>query len=409
MPSWLVSIANNSIDMGGAVTYHLPIMGELWDVAPESLVQVLVRGDYTLSDLWVNCYLNSMAGDTVFTSRKNGAPGNQMVTVPAGATGHFHDAVNSDALADGDLAATRIALPDAHTVRAIVAYKLSSATGIPILCSNDTQFVGSGATVYCTIAGNDGAAAAEANARYPFRSAAVLSHLRVQYDNGASNAATVRLRKNGGNGNLLVSLPSGTSGAVEDAVNTDDIAPGDLVNYMASVPAGVGQLVLYLTHVKSASTGRQSVSSDNRHFYSYAFGQDWNTDGIEGFSSKGEFGNEGAHQVLALTPFTARNLCFNTQGNTLNGATTVHLRQNGANGNLSVSVPAGTTGIFEDTANSDDFLATDLVSWQVSTGGTAGAIYVDAIGFQLHQPAAAPATGTPGLSPGAKAAMLAGV
>jgi hypothetical protein len=61
---------------------------------------------------------------------------------------------------------------------------------------------------------------------------------------------------------------------------------------------------------------------------------------------------------------------------------------------MSVSIPANTTGAFEDTVNTDDFVAADLLNWQVITGGTGGTMLINYIGFELAQPAAAPTSGS---------------
>lgn len=51
--------------------------------------------------------------------------------------------------------------------------------------------------------------------------------------------------------------------------------------------------------------------------------------------------------------------------NTANFANTVTFRNNGADGNQTVSITASTTGWFEDTTNSDTIAADDLINWKI--------------------------------------------
>ena len=55
-------------------------------------------------------------------------------------------------------------------------------------------------------------------------------------------------------------------------------------------------------------------------------------------------------------------------------ATTVRTRLNGANGALSVSIAAGTTGSFKDSSNSDTIAVADDYNFQIVTPATSGTI-----------------------------------
>jgi hypothetical protein len=58
--------------------------------------------------------------------------------------------------------------------------------------------------------------------------------------------------------------------------------------------------------------------------------------------------------------------------NALNGTSTARTRKNSTNGNQSVSIPAATTGDFEDTSNTDSIASGDRFNYQIVTGGTSG-------------------------------------
>lgn len=82
-------------------------------------------------------------------------------------------------------------------------------------------------------------------------------------------------------------------------------------------------------------------------------------------------GSEALAQHNFRYPGKLTNLFVRSVTNTASGASTVKTRINGADGNLTVSIPATTTGKFEDTSNSDTIALNDLVCYQFVNGGGA--------------------------------------
>src|SRR5262245_22301960 len=69
----------------------------------ESAVELLHRSPGTLSGLTIRLSANSVNATSTFTSRKNKADGNMIVSVGANATGHFTEgSPSSDTIAAGD-------------------------------------------------------------------------------------------------------------------------------------------------------------------------------------------------------------------------------------------------------------------------------------------------------------------
>lgn len=60
--------------------------------------------------------------------------------------------------------------------------------------------------------------------------------------NDLTGSTTVKLRKNGGDANLGVSIPAAATGAFEDLVNTDSYIDGDLLNFQFITAAGGSQI-----------------------------------------------------------------------------------------------------------------------------------------------------------------------
>jgi len=70
--------------------------------------------------------------------------------------------------------------------------------------------------------------------------------------------------------------------------------------------------------------------------------------------------------------------------NTLDGVTTFRTRINGADGNLLITVPALTVGIFQDPVNLDVLALNDLVNFEIDTNAAAvGSITLNSYGWIL--------------------------
>ena len=88
---------------------------------------------------------------------------------------------------------------------------------------------------------------------------------------------------------------------------------------------------------------------------------------------------EGDTQVTWRTAGTLSNLWIVVVANSL-AASTLTSRINGANGNLSVSITATTTGTFEDTTNTDAIAAADLLNTQLVAGAGGGSLTYTIVG-----------------------------
>lgn len=69
---------------------------------------------------------------------------------------------------------------------------------------------------------------------------------------------------------------------------------------------------------------------------------------------------------------TYSNLYSNITTNGRNGTTTIQLIKNGSNANQSLSIPSSTTGVFEDTSNTDSFADGDTINLQTIITGSSG-------------------------------------
>lgn len=71
----------------------------------EAATQFKIHLAFTASKLGIMISANTIAtgSGSTFTFRKNGANGNQTVSIPTSTTGYFEDTVDTDSIASGDL------------------------------------------------------------------------------------------------------------------------------------------------------------------------------------------------------------------------------------------------------------------------------------------------------------------
>jgi len=210
-----------------------------------------------------------------------------------------------------------------------------------------------------------------------FRVAGTFSKLLVRFStNSKSTTTTFQSRKNGVAANMLISIPAGVTGDFEDTTNSDTIVSGD--TYTARlVPGADGSMIINLHQVSFEA----ATSSVVYYGGTSSFG------GISGVQYLGALSlinfnaTEANAQVRVPHSGTLKNLRLHVGPNDDASAETFTTRINGAPGNISISVPATTTGFFEDTTNTDAIAANDLVNLHFTGTGTGP---LGAIGYNLN-------------------------
>ncbi|GAI53487.1 unnamed protein product, partial [marine sediment metagenome] len=186
-------------------------------------------------------------------------------------------------------------------------------------------------------------------------------------------AGTMRSRINGANGNQTITIPAATAGVFEDNVNSDNIVNNDLVNWLLNVPAGSGAIYISVLSSFLTAVGNVTIIEANTTVATQSFGL------IQYSTVLGIFELAAAEvntQLLLRQASTLSNLRAYCSINTLDGASTLRLRINGANGNQVLDIGAGTTGDFEDIVNTDAVVSGDRIAHCLTTGGTAGGLFI---------------------------------
>lgn len=403
MPDWLLQAGRSpgrSVPDGVSALYICPMGGYPFIASTEALSQMLARDSYTWDRLYVRIRTNTLNGNTVVHSRIAGADGNQTVTIGAGATGAFEDNVNSDNLVAGNLFDWKFdtsASTSGSCYFTLVSSRLATgANTTPIIgISGDVDNSAlTGNTYYSTIVGHFQFDATEVHSQYLIRVSATLSNLFLYVDaNNIDGASTFRLRKNGANGNQSITIPAATTGSFEDAVNTDNVVSGNLLNYQMVCGGTSGTLACRNACMKCNSDGRWTGAGTPVDGAGHAFNSTFYIC-IEDFA-RTKSSIELDTQSEARADLDAAKMYVYIRSNGLDSATTITLRENGANTALAVSIGAGLTGAFEDLVDTIHIVNTDLINWQVVTGGSASDLRPSYIAFEQQQYTAPP----PGAAP----------
>lgn len=189
----------------------------------------------------------------------------------------------------------------------------------------------------------------ESSALWKTRTAGTFYRITCNADNlGTSRNA--QIRKNSASSSLVINMTNTTAGQYNDWVHTVHYALADTYDIQLN-----GATTLYAMFsfcgVFAADTGTSAR---------YASAEvTWGTvDTFTGFTNSVQT-TEANAQHLVRAPATYKNLTVYNSTSVAN-ATIFNSRKNGVNGSMTVTVNASTTGVFEDTTNSDTVVNGDL-------------------------------------------------
>lgn len=384
MPNQWLLAAVSTASVAPAITNRHGFSGVGSNAQGEVARETRFSGNYTVRNLLVRISASTIsAGAGTVRTRKNIANGAQSVSVTG--TGLLEDTTNSDSYANGDTGCIQFepATTGAYSP-SIVSVILESTANAPVLMQVTTgQAVTLNATHYPQIMGGLGKAVTEADAQYIARMDGTLSKLRAYNGTALDATLTIKVRKNGADGNQAVSWSASTTGAATDSSNTDSFVIGDLLNYQwtnASLGTN-GNVNEIQTDLNTSSTWLGIVANTLptqaeplTRYYA------WN-----GFLVA--TATEADVQLKVRSRPIARNLFVRIPTNGITAATTFTLRKNTADTALTVSVGSSATGTFEDTTDTVPLVETDVINMAVVTPSVSGTptIAIAMIMMQLDQ------------------------
>jgi len=344
-------------------------------VATEATAQTTVNFAGTFSNYAIVMSLNTLTtASQTFIFRKNGSDGSQTISVTAGSSGYFEDTTGTDTVSSGDLINTRrvVASGGSGTSRSDISTFIFDSTVDPIVIFRANQSTTTSATTFTNLAGaGTGAATTTTN---EFSALGTFRKFGVNIvTNTRSSSSTGTLAINSIAGNESFSIPASTSGFFQDTTNsdtttlTDDTVGGAIVMTAGtgSMNIGTGGTVEFYSSdtnkfmMITASSGGATVGFGVTRYISYC-------------GNMSSSGTESARAIKTNLAFTAANLQIYIRVNTVNGSSTYDFRKNSSNGNMSISIPATTTGYFKDTSNTDSVATTDVINMRLVGGGSSG-------------------------------------
>ncbi len=366
-------------NVGGSVVTNnqaTDLVGSM-QVAAESSRPRPIRISGTFSKLALS--INNVGASRVLRFRDNTTNGNQSIQLANGNEGIYGASANTETVISGDIVNTLLTEAGTDPTLFWVRNVFQADT-------NHSSFWGIGRSF--GISFNSATQRAPVLGGLPIPSSASANHTHLIkaagnvawfYVNITSNArvsdSVFGLEKNGSNSALAVTVGAGLSGLFENLTDSESIDIDDLICIRITNGAGASETMNISTW---GATFTNTIA---------------NTNDIGGFAGSGTtraasatedywgFGGNVSLPKIDEVPaqFTHgfNGVCKQARvlisANTYADDAVMAVRKDGANGNQSVTVVAGTTGWFEDSVNSDKFSSDSLMNLAIS-GGTSGSI-----------------------------------
>lgn len=366
---------------GASATYYLPLkQGGLVRRTGENEMKVPVNYNGTLSDLSCHIPSNSRATTSTLRSRINGSNGTQVISITAGATGFFRDITNSDIISAGDVINASFTNGTGSQTLSIVSVSaafLADSGHVWIggwhQSGIDPTFSSNSNTTYMPLLGGSatiGFDTADIRNRELVRAEATMTSLQAYVlANTRTTTCTIRPYINGSAANITLSIPGATTGTFQDLVNSDNYNSGDEVNAALSTLAGGGDITVSGISCNMLSDGNE------QELIAHA------TAAASRISATGDFfmpifGTPAVNIATESTaqievPFECNWKNMRIRVGSVSGATlTMASRINGFDGNQVISIPSGSTGIYEDSVNSDDLLDGDKICYKLTSAAS---------------------------------------
>ncbi len=381
-----VLVTGHGPSVGAGLTrYVLPGLANPALEATEANAELRWRSAGTLSDLFVRIRTNNRGPSTI-TLRINGGAGNQSVAIGDSATGVFEDA-DTDAIVATDDTAYEIvtgAGGTAFSCSMISSLFAADTNTVTKFSASEGAFAGDNFTIFPGVVGIAFATLTEDETSVLLNAGGTLENLSVFVEsNSRTTTCTIGSRVNEAAGNLSVSVTSTATGLFEDTSGSDTLVADDRINSFLTT-LGSGGTIQW--------TWAAELTSTDGTFHLGTRNDSGIADPNIRFSSIGGIYNRSNsstdfNMVLRRAALVSNLTSFHFQ-NSLNAATTVAFQVNDTD-ELSYSVPATTTGRFEDSA-SFNVLATDDVRHRIDASASSSGSIDPGPVVVMMGPAAAP-------------------
>lgn len=373
----------------------------------EASFQMINRTAADYSRIGVRISNATSGGSGTLKLRKDtgggGADGNNTASITANTAGWYQDAVpHTDTVAVGDKTCMAITsgagLTTGFQIQTMSVKLTPSSGGVMYygwFARGDTAAslalrLGAASQNYeITMGGGSHSSAGSDTAntvawRTKMRRPGVIDHVHTRCILNTSAAAiTLRLRISNANGNSVATITAGTTGTFEDVTNTDAVVAADVDNWRYTTGAGgvaADFTNIFARFVPTTSghdifTGKSDANADGSgstvatNYYNC-----W------GFASR----NTTELSVRTLLPAAMTASFWRAYVATAQvGAITGNLYKNGSTANQTISFTSATTGIFEDTTNSDSLADGDGITYGHGAMVSVNGFYIRWFGMVL--------------------------
>jgi len=338
------------------------------------------------SKMWIDIAYNTRATNTLIQFINNGVVGNQSITIPAGATGRFVDASNSDTVIAGDSYAIGVTFPvGGGTIGHVGIGGICEDTTSPYLSKfgNLGSMVFNNYTRYGGLSSISIAQTIDEVNTMQVKAGGTLKKLTARvYANNHSVDITINTRINGADGNMSIVIPANTTGFFEDITHTDTIVAGDTVNLKGfSTAAATGIITAVIcTDYESSELGTiygntssaLTISASTTHY-------------LRPNGSATSTITQAQAQMYVPGSFTIKNARLRTWLNNFTTPVTCTLQKNGVDTAITFDIPAGSgNGAWGDYTNTIDVVEGDLLNWKI-VGGPSGTATIYSIGLDYTE------------------------
>ena len=386
----VASFVNGGTTTTAATTEYHWLSGHTDKNATEANRDILFRTAGTLSNLYARVQTNSTTGASTIRTRKNAGNGGQSQSIGIAATGKFEDTSGTDTVAAGDKLNIQTVTGTGGTInfRTLSTFFNATTNTVSVCgCTGTFTTTTASTTWFLPIQGhNANLITTETFQKCRIRKSFTAKNMGVYVSAARAQATTVRSRKNGANGNLVVTCTGSTTGWFEDTGNSDTLAAADDYDYSVTTGTGADTLTIQTIKCEYVSTGSDGLSfngkgtgtavTDNTIMY-YPIGGTCDVTGTESVT-----------QTKARLAWTLSNLEVMVSQNGVSSASTCDVRKNAASTTITASITGSTTGLFADNTHTETLATTDEINFRLTVPSVAGTQTVTITNIGIHTSAA---------------------
>lgn len=341
--------------------------------ATEVVASTLNAGeDFTVSNL--QCYVKAntrTAGTAEVRLRWSNSDADPVCLIPFGTTGLFHDSTGTESFTAGTTINYAIKYGsggtgqvDFNAINAVV--DTTSSNTITKILNYNTGNMGANTLYAHPIADSLNGQSTEANAQVKFPAGSIKNLYTLITSNSRNGNCNVMVRKNGAD--ILTTLID-NDGPFQDTTSNVSVADGDLINFKTVRGGSSGSLFINTMSFDFVTTDDSFPAIGSGTFtFSPPSATDYFMQ-IGGTTIEADTDTQTKNKFY-ITDYAASKMRLHLTTNTVASTSSFTFRKNGADTALTISIPASTTGAFEDTTHSVSISNGDDINYKLAAGGS---------------------------------------